>query len=98
MNVIYTGPGMLDYTPRRIDFLWVRWYDHQEGQNPARLDQLSFPPVASEGTFGFVDPADVVRSCHVIPRFSKGRRHPSGTGFSRLARDNRDWMAYNIGR
>ena len=24
VNVIYVGPGMLDYCPRRLDFLWVR--------------------------------------------------------------------------
>lgn len=97
-NVIYTGPGMLGYTPRRMDFLWVRWYEHREGENPARLDRLSFPPATTEGALGFVDPADVVRSCHIIPRFSKGKRYPRGIGSSRLARDSHDWVAYNVGR
>lgn len=97
-NIIYTGPGMRGYTPKRMDFLWVRWYDHQEGRDPARLDQLSFPPVAYPGALSFIDPADVLRSCHIIPRFSKGKRHTSGTGFSRLARDGDDWVAYNVDR
>lgn len=99
-NVIYTGPGMVDYTPKRMDFLWVRWYDHQDGESPTRLDRLSFPPInsQSERGFGFVDPADVVRGSHIIPRFSKGRRHPDGTGFSKLAHDSDDWLEYNIGR
>lgn len=97
-NIIYTGPGMLDYTPRRMDFLWVRWYDYQDGENSARLGQLSFPPLTSARAFGFVDPADVVRGCHIIPRFSRGERYPSGTGFSKLAHDSRDWRAYNVGR
>jgi len=26
-NVVYTGPGMHDYQARRLDFLWVRWYE-----------------------------------------------------------------------
>lgn len=97
-NMIYTGPGMVGYTPKRMDFLWVRWYEHQEGEHPDRLEQLFFPPISSEGAFGFVDPADVVRGCHIIPRFSKGKRHPGGVGFSKLAQDSSDWLSYNIGR
>lgn len=97
-NVVYTGPGSLDYTPHRMDFLWVRWYDYREGENEARLGQLSFPPITSERAFGFVDPANVVRGCHIIPRFSQGKRHPSGVGFSKLARDSRDWVTYYISR
>lgn len=97
-NVIYTGPGMVDYSPTRMNFLWVRWYKHQGVENPDRFDQLYFPPITAEGAFGFVDPADVVRGCHIIPRFSKGKRHPSGVGFSRLAGDSRDWLVYYIGR
>lgn len=97
-NVICTGPGTMGYTPRRMDFLWVRWYDHQKDKDPNRLDQLSFPPITSEGAFGFVDPEDVVRSCHIIPRFHQGKKHPDGTGFSRLAHDSNEWLSYNIGR
>lgn len=97
-NIVYTGPGMVGYSPRRMDFLWVRWYKHQEGGRPDRLGQLFFPPISSEAAFGFVDPADVVRACHVIPRFSAGKRYPGGEGLSKLARDSSDWLAYNIGR
>lgn len=97
-NVIYTGPGTVGYTPRRVDFLWVRWYNYHKDETPNRLDQLSFPPITSEGAFGFVDPANVVRSCHIIPRFHQGKRHPNGTGFSRLAYDSDDWLSYYIGR
>lgn len=96
-NVIYSGPGMISYTPRRMEFLWVRWYTHQEGL-PSHLDQLSFPPITSEEAFGFVDPADVVRGCHIIPQFIKGKRNPGGTGFSRLACDSNDWLSYYVGR
>ena len=28
VNVIYTGPGMIDYHAHRMEFLWVRWYDN----------------------------------------------------------------------
>jgi hypothetical protein len=26
-NVIYTGSGMVNYTPVRMEFLWVHWYE-----------------------------------------------------------------------
>lgn len=28
VNVVYTGMDMLDYKPRRVDFLWVRWFEY----------------------------------------------------------------------
>ncbi|KAG8952082.1 hypothetical protein FRC03_012273 [Tulasnella sp. 419] len=61
---------------KRIDFLWVRWFalDHQwkGGFKPERLDRVAFIPHGPTA-FGFVDPSDVVRTCHLIPAFSKGR-------------------------
>ena len=102
-NVVYVGPGMLDYNTRRFDFLWVRWYQKLETRDPMgfktyHLDQLSFPPMANEDAFGFVDPADVLRSCHIIPRFAKGRRYSDGVGLSKCARDSNDWKFYYVGR
>ncbi|KAI0055682.1 hypothetical protein BV25DRAFT_1815293 [Artomyces pyxidatus] len=41
-NVVYTGPGMLDYEARRLDFLWVRCYEvidpELSGWDHSRLD------------------------------------------------------------
>ena len=104
-NVVYVGPGMVDYQPRRLDFLWVRWYQRCElteisdilGWKSYHLDQLSFPPMASEDAFGFVDPSDVLRSCHVIPQFAKGRKYSDGRPLSKSARDGEDWTEYYIG-
>lgn len=89
---------MVDYIPKRMNFLWVRWYDHEEGEDLSCLDSLFFRPVDVKGAFGFVDLADVIRSCHVIPRFSQGKQHPDGQGLSELAKDSQDWITYNIGR
>ena len=74
-NIICVGPEMLDYNPRQLQFLWVRWFQQPEiienhnttGWNAYHLDQLSFPPMAGEDAFGFVDPADVLCGCHIIP-------------------------------
>ena len=59
INVVYTGPGMLDYRARRLPFLWVRWYEilkdipAQQGWENAQLDCLQFPPMSQADSFRF---------------------------------------------
>ncbi|KAG2347120.1 hypothetical protein BDR05DRAFT_945499 [Suillus weaverae] len=45
-------------------------------------------------SFDFLDPSDVLRGCHIIPYFKKGKRHPEGPGMSGCAGDNDDWREY----
>lgn len=101
-NVIYTGPEMLDYEARRVEFLWVRWFSYEYAQtihwDKLRLDRVRFPPMSSPQAFGFVDPNDVLRSCHIIPMFSKGRARIDRIGLSRCARDADDWSNYYVNR
>ena len=67
-NIVYVGPGMVDYQPRRLNFLWVRWYQCRDlteisdilGWKSYHLNQLLFPPMTSKDAFGFVDPSDVL--------------------------------------
>jgi hypothetical protein len=99
-NVIYSGEGASDYNPRRLDFLWVRYYVPvaSTSSSPSSLDMLSFPPVHVEQSFGFVDPATVLRCCHIIPAFFKGPRPKTVRPghVSAYAKSNRDWNAYFI--
>jgi hypothetical protein len=100
-NVVYVGPGMLDYQPQRVEFLWVRWYDHVEirsGWDARKLDQLRFPSAMDSDSYGFIDPDDVLRCCHIVPVFAKGRLHADGKGLSRCAKDSSDWVRYYINR
>jgi len=101
-NVIYGGPGMTDYKARRLDFLWVRWYEVEDsgsaGWISSKLDTLHFPPMDGEFSFGFVDPDDVLRGCHIIPTFAKGKRHSDRVGVSRCAKDGNDYHQYYVGR
>lgn len=62
------------------------------------LDRLSFRSWDTEDAIGFVDPAQVIRGCHIIPAFAAGKRSPDGTGTSKCARDSDDWNAYYISR
>jgi hypothetical protein len=104
VNVVYTGPGMLDYRARRVTFLWVRWYEilkdipAQQGWENAQLDCLQFPPMSEADSFGFVDPADVLRGSHIIPSFSVGPRHTEAVGVSECARNSQDWRQYIVNR
>jgi hypothetical protein len=102
-NVIYLGEKNQDYRPRRLEFLWVRWYKVEEGIQSGwkalKLDRIRFPPMAGNvDAFGFLDPVDVLRGCHVIPAFSRGQVHPDGKLFSNLAQDQDDWLAYYVNR
>lgn len=109
VNVVYIGPGMDGYQPMRFDFLHVRWFQlstslgsgchyQNEGWASLRLDCLSFPPMAQEDSFGFVDPSLVLRACHIIPAFNSGKRYADGIGLSAMARDSNDWKCYYVNR
>jgi hypothetical protein len=109
VNVIYNGPGMIDYNPRRFDFLWVRWYDLEnsvprksETTKPKasrRLNRLVFSSLDEEDSVGFLDPADVLRGCHIIPAFAQEKRFSdSQEELSKCAHEHRDWNVYYISR
>lgn len=101
-NVVYTGAESRDYRPRRMEFLLVRWYenvDSQAGWNSGRLDSLRFPVITSHHAFGFVDPADILRGCHLIPKLAKGKvDHLDHNGISKYAQDFQDWYLYYVNR
>ena len=101
-NVIYIGPDWHHCGAHRLDFLWVRWFEvvaSTPGDSlHSALEAVHFPPMAGTESFGFVDPKDVLRGCHMLPAFAKGLRHPSGAGISRCAKDNQDYNLYYVGR
>ena len=100
-NIIYTGSGSKDFQSRRIEFLWVRWFEVLQdcsAWEQYALDIVRFVLMTDEDAFGFVDPANVLRGCHVIPSFAGGRLHPNGIAMSRWAGDSDDWKQYCINR
>lgn len=104
VNLIYTGPGKLGSHARRMEFLWVRWFEVverkpvQRGWDKQLMDQLKFRQIDDENAFGFVDPADILRACHLIQRFSLGRAHSDGKSLSESANDGADWRNYYVNR
>jgi hypothetical protein len=100
-NVVYVGPGMLDYEPRRMEFLWVRWYRTVDvtatGWNALKLDRVEFPDLADNDACGFIDPSDVLRGSHIIPSFARGRRLII-RDISLCARNSSDYLQYYVDR
>jgi hypothetical protein len=103
VDVIYTGPGMQNFEARTFPMLWVRWYEvvdsnpGSSGWDSSTLDMLRFPPLHHDNSFGFVDPEVVLRGCHILPGFAKGKRE-SNVNVSRSAKDNKDYLLYYVGR
>ena len=95
-DVIYTGPGA-----RAFQMLWVRWYEvvdpGSSGWDNSTLDMLRFPPLHQDNSFGFVDPDVVLRGCHILPAFGKGKQE-SSVNVSRSAKDNKDYRLYYVDR
>lgn len=101
VNVVYTGAEARNYKPRQMHFLWVRWFSNvlpMQNVSKCKLDQLEFPPVNDEDSFGFLDPSDILRSCHIIPSFTSSKVHLDGKGLSLCAKDAQDYARYYIGR
>ena len=103
VNVVYTGGTMVDYRPRKVEVLWVRWFEHDTNASVgnwslSKLDRLRFPPMAREDAFGFLNPADVVRGCHIVPAFAAGKRYGDARGISPCAKDSKDWRSYYVNR
>ncbi|KAI0309196.1 hypothetical protein OF83DRAFT_1089234 [Amylostereum chailletii] len=67
---------------QRMDFLRVRWFDRDFPPSPPlgppRLERVSFAPPSF--ATGFVDPASVIRGCHIIPAFRCGSSVPQQSG------------------
>lgn len=100
-KVMYFGPVVQGFETRSLDFLWVRWYEVVDpgcsGWNNSTLDAVRFPSMHEDNSFGFVDPNDVLRGCHIIPAFAKGKR-TANISVSRYAKDSKDYLLYYVGR
>ena len=90
---------------RCMDFLWVCWFGDQSGYrsgfSKARLPKIGFVESTDEFTFSFVDPALVIRGCHLIPAFNGGRGNWLLSKSYSIARslkseDADDWLHFYV--
>ncbi|KAG8939805.1 hypothetical protein FRC03_006029 [Tulasnella sp. 419] len=85
---------------KRVDFLWVRWLSldprWKGGFKQQQLDRVNFI-VNGPAAFGFIDPSDVIRACHLIPDFSSGKTTDL-LGPSSVREDDGDFKYYFVNR
>ena len=70
-NVRYIGSNhTVSREPQHMEFLFVRWFGRDPTPRPGwkakHLIRLGFVPRNDETAFGFIDPAQVIRSIHLI--------------------------------
>lgn len=90
---------------KRMDVLFVRWFGEEPGWRSGwkarRLDRVGFVEASDPNAFGFVDPNNVVRGCHLIPTFVNGQTHrllgPSSVARGK-ATDHTDWDTFYVMR
>jgi len=98
VNIYYKGSNK----KRKLQFLTVRWFgqdpDWLGGARHLRLDRIGYVPEDDLEAFGFLDPSEVLRACHLIPAFAEGKT-TSLLGPS-IARDGKDgdWVNYYVMR
>ena len=90
--------------PQQMYFLFVRWFGRDTEPVPGWkvkcLLRVGFVPGNDESAFGFLDPAQVVRSVHLIPAFVWGHVTKYLPGSSPIARGLKepddDWQLYYV--
>lgn len=75
---VQVSPSRQDPGPVKLHFLWVRWLGDDPNYigdfNSASLHRVGYVRFGSgSGAFGFLNPAVVIRGCHLIPAFRFGR-------------------------
>ena len=90
---------------RHMDFLWVCWFgeepDYCSGFCQACLLKISFVESTYDFAFSFIDPANVVHRCHLIPAFSAGQNtgllpHSHSTAQCANPEDVDDWLNFYV--
>ena len=66
--------------------MWEQW----------ALDTVRFLPMADEDEYSFIDPANVLRGCHIIPSFVDSCLRPNRVAISHCAGDLDDRKQYYI--
>jgi hypothetical protein len=103
-DVQHSGPHSHDLGWKSMNFLWVRWLGvvpgRSFGRKQAKLPQVGFVEDLDDYAFGFLDPAFVIRGCHLIPAFAEGRTtdllSTCGPTEARPSGQTDDWTNYYV--
>lgn len=100
--VVHKGSKSKSQEVKKMDFLFVLWFGLDNspkargGWKAKKLHQIGF--IEGNEAFGFIDPADVIRAVHLIPRFSDGRtKELLGHSFVRSGNEkDEDWVRFYV--
>lgn len=103
-NVVHLKPGSRLASTQRMDFLFVRWFGRANEQShygirSKRMPKVGFIDVENPEAFGFVDPGNVLRGCHIMPAPEYGRTDQFlvGPSLARQESDNdEDYFRYYV--
>ncbi|KAJ7760884.1 hypothetical protein DFH07DRAFT_740473, partial [Mycena maculata] len=103
-DVHHVGPRSQNRSKvHRMEFVWVRWFGRDlsrsglGGWKFKRLHRVGF--IDADQAFGFLDPAEIIRGCHLIPAFHHGRTSSLlGPSIARHyhGEDNEDYTYYYV--
>jgi hypothetical protein len=105
-HVRHVGPSSKSLEPKKMDFLFVRWFgrdaDSRPGWKAKHLLCLGFVPGNDGSAFGFLDPNQIIRAVPLIPAFKWGRVTTKYLPRSPIARGENDpdsdWQLYYVGQ
>ena len=98
-NVSFVGTlpdGSRDYSQHRLDFVWIHWYRLLAPMKEFELDRLSLTTLDNSSALGFVDPVQVLRAVHIVPRYSQGKVGEQLR--SRVVSNLEFWKEYYVNR
>lgn len=102
LGVYHAQVLLPDSSERRMEFLWVRWFERDTsisvGPSVRRLERLKIMALDSPHATGFVDPAAVIRGCHIVPAFYYGRATLSIQHSLIAHHTGGDWSYYYMNR
>ncbi|KAJ3848013.1 hypothetical protein EV368DRAFT_68637, partial [Lentinula lateritia] len=104
VDVIHSGGLSQSLLAQKLDFLFVRWFglaneQEQYGISTKHMPKLGFINSSNPESFGFVNPSNVIRGCHIIPAFSDGKTDQFlvGPSLARREADNgEDYFRYYV--
>lgn len=88
--------GTRCYSQRHIDFVWLHWYKYVPASSPLALDRLTLMPLEDPNAIAFIDPADILRGVHIIPRYALGKTNSQPQ--SRFSGLQEHWKEFYINR
>ena len=75
-DVVYFSPSTNSSVAESLEFVLVHWYrrdtSYKAGFKQGRLHRLQPMEPEDPDAFGFLDPDDIIRGCHLIPAFAHG--------------------------